>query len=156
MRAAAIALALTALAATTLAVTILAARGPGGSPRPGASATMTASAPTASASAAAPRTATLRVDAQPTKAHVFVDDVLLTHNPGEFKVQADGATHRIRVEAAGFVPQSQEVAVEGDRTFRITLSPLSGGHTATGTAAGTGTGAGHVKPPASGDPDLGF
>lgn len=158
MRVAAIALALTALAATALAVTILVARGPGGV-QPGSTGAP-ASSPTVPASAVAARTATLRVDAQPAKAHVFVDDVLLTGNPAELKVQADGSSHRIRVEAPGFVPQSQEVAMEGDRTFKITLSALAGPVHATGptvaTAVGTGTGVGHVKPPASGDPDLGF
>jgi hypothetical protein len=157
MRVAAIALALTALAATALAVTILVARGPhGAQPTTGAPAPL----PTVSASAAPAMGATLRVDAEPSNAHVFVDDMLLTGNPAKIVVQAGGSTHRIRVEAPGFVAQSQEVAMEGDRTFKITLSALSGPVRVTGTGAATavgpGTGVGHVKPPASGDPDLGF
>jgi len=157
MRVAAIALALTALAATALAVTILLARGPAGAPP---SAGTSAPTPTVSASAAPARGAMLTVDAEPSKAHVFVDDMLLPANPGAIRVQADGSIHRIRVEAPGFVTQTQEVTMEGDRTFKITLSSLTGPVRVTGTGAATavgpGTGVGHVKPPASGDPDLGF
>ena len=155
MRVAAIALVLVAVAATVLSVTILIVRGP--APQAASSGAPSASSPTVAPSAVAPRSANLRVDAQPAKAHVYVDDVLLSSNPGQMLVQADGSTHRIRVEAAGFVPQSQEVAIEGDRTFKITLTALGPG-VRSGTSTSTSTGAGHVtvKPPASGDPDLGF
>jgi serine/threonine-protein kinase len=156
MRVASIALALTALAATALAVTIFVARGQ--SAHPGAAPTTTSSSPPVASSAVAPHTATVRVEAAPAKARVFLDDLPLTGNPTERKVQADGSIHHIRVEAAGFDPQTQEVVVDGDRTIKITLSALPGTpHTGGGTPTGPiTTGTAHVKPPASGDPDLGF
>jgi eukaryotic-like serine/threonine-protein kinase len=51
--------------------------------------------------------------ASPISARFFLDDAPLADNPWSGELPADGALHRVRAEAPGFVPVTELVKVEG-------------------------------------------
>ncbi len=76
----------------------------------------------------------LSIKADPPSAHLFLDDAALPSNPYTGQFGADGLGHRLRVEATGFVTQSQIVPFEKSATLTVKLSPPPTPASATATA----------------------
>jgi eukaryotic-like serine/threonine-protein kinase len=103
-------------------------------------------------SSSAPPEVMLRVSASPDEARVFLDDVQLSSNPFEGMVPRDGAPHRIRVEAKGFVPLLDSFTLDHDRTLDLALTrepaEADGGQPSSQqvSASPTSTGRVHARP----------
>ena len=84
----------------------------------------TAAQPRVSVAAAAtiPSTVELRISAAPAFAQIFLDDALLAGNPFRGAFPRDERAHRIRVEAPGFVPRVEIVALDSDRVLDIEMA----------------------------------
>ena len=70
-------------------------------------------------------TVQVRLSAKPAQAHVFLDDEPLPGNPFSGELRRDDRTHRIRVEAPGFVTWTERITLDKDRDFEIALAPAS-------------------------------
>jgi eukaryotic-like serine/threonine-protein kinase len=75
-----------------------------------------------SAGAAAPLRVEMRFAATPATARLLLDDRLLPGNPYTALVEADGATHRLRVEAVGFVTETRDVLFEPNGRVELSLA----------------------------------
>ena len=62
------------------------------------------------------------VSARPPEAKIYLDDKLLAGNPWKGKLQKDGASHTIRIEAAGHVTKTDTLTFERDRMMDIVLA----------------------------------
>jgi serine/threonine-protein kinase len=83
---------------------------------------------TASSAAAEPRpTVDLELSALPLHAHFVLDETPLVGNPYRGALPRDGAEHRLRTEATGFVPRVQSVLLDRDRGIEIVLAAEPGG-----------------------------
>jgi serine/threonine protein kinase len=63
-----------------------------------------------------------RLVATPVDAQIFLDDEPLVGNPVESALPRDQATHRLRVEAPGFVTVTQSVSLDKDLSVTIALA----------------------------------
>ena len=79
--------------------------------------------------------------ARPKSAKIYLDGNLLDGDPHVENLLADGAPHRVHVEAPGFVPYDESMKLDSDRRVDVTL------HRPPGAAKG-GKG--------SADEDIGF
>jgi serine/threonine protein kinase len=73
---------------------------------------------------AAPSDITLTLRATPLEAHFRVDDGAPLDNPFIARMPRDERLHRIRVEATGFVGETEETRFDQDVSFRFSLAPL--------------------------------
>jgi hypothetical protein len=64
----------------------------------------------------------MRFAAMPASARLVLDDRLLPGNPYTALVEADGATHRLRVEAPGFVTETRDVLFESNGRVELALT----------------------------------
>jgi hypothetical protein len=64
----------------------------------------------------------MRFAATPATARLLLDDRLLPGNPYTALVEADGATHRLRVEAVGFVTETRDVLFEPNGRVELSLA----------------------------------
>jgi len=103
-----------------------------------------AAAPVPSASAAS-GTVALRLSASPEGARLFLDERPLPGNPFRGDLPRDGAAHRLRVEAAGFLTWNEDVVFDRDRGFEIALTAAPGAP----PAAASSIASPHVGQPAS-------
>jgi eukaryotic-like serine/threonine-protein kinase len=78
--------------------------------------------PVASAAPSAPLRVEMRFAAMPASARLVLDDRLLPGNPYTALVEADGATHRLRVEAPGFVTETRDVLFESNGRVELALT----------------------------------
>jgi serine/threonine-protein kinase len=97
-------------------------RGPAKTPVPGVGA-VTAAAATASGEASA--VVELRLMAAPPVARLFLDDEPLGESPFKGRFPRDGAVHRLRVEAPGFVTMHDTVIFDKDRFLDLRLARQS-------------------------------
>jgi serine/threonine-protein kinase len=67
------------------------------------------------------RTVEIRFSASPPEARMFLDDAPLAGNTFRGDLPRDGATHRLRVEAAGFVDRAESVVLDQNRSFSVVL-----------------------------------
>jgi eukaryotic-like serine/threonine-protein kinase len=65
--------------------------------------------------------AQIQIKTTPEDAKVFIDDVLLPGSPPTGKFPKDGASHKLRVEAPGYISKSEYVTCDEDRTVEVTL-----------------------------------
>ncbi len=91
---------------------------------PKAAAVVAAPKAAAAADAPAPPSVTLKIEARPAQAKIFVDDRPLASNPASVLVAA--GEHRVRAEAEGFAPASQALTPSEDGSLVLTLRPLKG------------------------------
>jgi eukaryotic-like serine/threonine-protein kinase len=72
----------------------------------------------------APATSTveLRLSASPPGARIFLDGVPLASNPWRGGLARDEAPHRIWIEAPGFLPWTESVTLDKDRTVDVVLT----------------------------------
>jgi serine/threonine-protein kinase len=77
--------------------------------------------PTATTATKSPEQVKLRITASPANAKLLLDDVPITPNPYSTSLPADGATHTIRAEAAGYEAESQIFASDKDANFTLSL-----------------------------------
>jgi eukaryotic-like serine/threonine-protein kinase len=61
------------------------------------------------------------VSAKPPEAKIYIDDKPLSGNPWKGKLQKDGASHTIRIEAPGHVTKTETLTLERDRMMDIVL-----------------------------------
>jgi eukaryotic-like serine/threonine-protein kinase len=91
----------------------------------------------------------LRLAASPPEARMFLDEAQLPSNPFEGTLPRDGARHRVRVEAEGFVSRVEDVTLDHDWTLDLELAgaPVDGAaRPASIQGAPTSpAGAGHVR-----------
>jgi serine/threonine protein kinase len=85
-------------------------------------ATPAASIATAATLAPATSTVELRLSASPPGARIFLDGVPLASNPWRGGVARDEAPHRIWIEAPGFLPWTESVILDKDRTVDVVLT----------------------------------
>jgi hypothetical protein len=83
----------------------------------------------------------LTIAAKPKGAKIYLDGNLLDGDPHVENLLADGALHRVHVEAPGFVAYDESMKLDSDRRVDVTL------HRPPGAAKG-------VK--GSADEDIGF
>lgn len=76
----------------------------------------------AAASAAPSARVEMRFSATPASARLILDDRLLPGNPYTALVEADGATHQLRVEASGFVTDTRDVLFEPNGRVEVALA----------------------------------
>ncbi|WP_394829845.1 serine/threonine protein kinase [Pendulispora albinea] len=86
-----------------------AANGAGGEPASSAASSPSSSIASMAAAAPAATLTELTVRATPSQAKIFMDDIPLGRNPFTGKFLRDGASHRVRVEALGFVARATHV-----------------------------------------------
>jgi hypothetical protein len=67
---------------------------------------------------------TVRIEASPKSAKIFVDGKATGDNPHEAKFPKDGASHEIKVEADGYEAQTKTVVADKDTGLSIGLAPL--------------------------------
>ncbi len=72
-------------------------------------------------SVAPPATVTLKIAAQPANARILFDGQPMPTNPAEIRRQKDGASHVVRVEAAGHVGATETVTLDIDRALTFIL-----------------------------------
>jgi serine/threonine protein kinase len=66
----------------------------------------------------------LRVEATPRSARIYVDEVLLSENPGTGRFLRDGALHRVRAEAPGFKGKADTMMYDrAEKSVTLTLEP---------------------------------
>jgi hypothetical protein len=80
---------------------------------------------------------TVKLQAEPASATLFLDDGAALPNPYLLSVKPDRAVHRVRASAAGFSDGVQEVNFDSNKEVAIALTPSAG---ATGTQPHTATG----------------
>jgi eukaryotic-like serine/threonine-protein kinase len=68
--------------------------------------------------------AQIQIKTTPEDAKVYIDDVLLPGTPPTGKFPKDGASHKLRVEAPGYVTKSEYVTCDADRTVEVALDRL--------------------------------
>jgi serine/threonine-protein kinase len=108
--------------------------------------TIIATTASTSTAAAAPQKIRVTVIAQPAKAKVSIDGHPID---GSLEVAADGSKHELKVEAPGYVAQTQTLTYDHDLALPVILDKKTGA-----VARPTGTGA---KPTGTGEEDpLGF
>jgi len=81
---------------------------------------------TSSAPPAASGPIVVSLDALPSEATIFLDDVALGSNPYEAEHPRDARSHVIRFEAAGYEPQSPSVTFSGPVHMHVELVPVRG------------------------------
>ena len=98
-------------------------------PPPPAAATPASGAITAAVAPAAPAGAVaavteveIAVSARPAEAKLFLDGKPLAGNPFKGKLPKDGATHLLRVEAAGYAAHTESLTLERDRSMDVVLA----------------------------------
>jgi hypothetical protein len=79
---------------------------------------------TASGAPVAPEPIVVSIDALPASAKIFLDGVALATNPYEAERPRDTRSHSIRIEAAGYKPQSSRVAFSGPVHTHVELVPV--------------------------------
>lgn len=125
--------------------------GPAASAEPAANAA--AASPSATA-AAVPRVE-VRFSATPDGAKLLLDDRELPGNPHTALVEPDGKTHRLRVEAPGYVTETRDVLFEAGRPVAVALTPdprAKGGHAMPAAAPPKGPTVPREKPSSTGTP----
>jgi hypothetical protein len=73
----------------------------------------------------------LIVSASPSESHLFFDDAPLEGNPFDGKFPKDGAVHRLRAEAEGYVSKVQVVTLDRDVKIDLSLDADAGATPAT-------------------------
>jgi serine/threonine-protein kinase len=111
-----IAMIMTTAALIGLIAVVLATRGGGAA----------AAAPASSvASLGEAQLAELKVRASPPEARLFLDDAPLPSNPFTAKFPKDGASHRLRAEAPGFVSKTELVTLSGNVDTEVRLEKVA-------------------------------
>jgi serine/threonine-protein kinase len=64
----------------------------------------------------------LSIAVLPAEARIYLDDKPLLGNPYKAKLARDGASHQLRIEAAGYLTRSDTITFERDRSIEITLA----------------------------------
>lgn len=67
----------------------------------------------------------LRVHADPESARIFLDDAALPANPFTGRFAVDDLTHRVRVEAPGYVTRTQLIVFAKDVAVDVALAPTT-------------------------------
>jgi serine/threonine-protein kinase len=73
------------------------------------------------APASSSATVEVRFSASPPEARMFLDDAPLEGSAFKGNLPRDGAIHRLRVEAAGFVDRAESFVLDQDRSFEVVL-----------------------------------
>jgi serine/threonine-protein kinase len=92
-------------------------------PVPSAVASASASVPVPPASAP-PAGVTVALSATPPRATLFLDGHALPSNPYKATLAADGSSHRVLAEAAGFAPRTLTLTPDHDTDVVIALDPV--------------------------------
>jgi serine/threonine-protein kinase len=77
---------------------------------------------TATATATAAAEVEISVTAAPPEAKLFLDDKPLAGNPFKGKLPKDGASHQLRIEAAGYTTRTETLSLERDRSVDVALA----------------------------------
>lgn len=96
-------------------------RGGGSRETPEAARATTAAAPATQTGPGTGNLVTFELDVQPADARVFLDEMAITEMPFSAKLERDSKAHALRVEAAGYVPQSKIVVLDKDVKLTIAL-----------------------------------
>jgi eukaryotic-like serine/threonine-protein kinase len=89
-----------------------------------------AAAPPASAAPAAaqlPADIEIRVSATPAEARIFFDEEPLAQNPGARRWPRDGRSHKLRVEAPGYITTYRNLATDRDLMIEVALERVPAG-----------------------------
>jgi eukaryotic-like serine/threonine-protein kinase len=91
--------------------------------------------------------AELTARAMPTEARLFLDDAPLPGNPSTLKLPRDGASHKLRAEAPGYVAKTELITMSGDVSAQLQLDQAAEPDTKATTAVRGPLRLGGASPP---------
>ncbi len=75
---------------------------------------------------AVPQSATIRFKVEPAEAELFLDDQKLPSNPTSKVLPIDGAVHKLRATASGYIESVSEFSATKDDSIELTLQKVAG------------------------------